>query len=147
MADATGRAWLASAATIMCSTTSPSIRRIPNRIYVSAWSASSQQLGEIFRTRDGGRTWETLPAMHGKSIRAMAMYKGNSNVLVAGALDGVYRTKDGGDTWEHLSPANSPTIKNIESIAVDPKDPNTDLCRNLAPGLEDFRRRRQLAAH
>jgi photosystem II stability/assembly factor-like uncharacterized protein len=97
----------------------------PNKIYVSAWSSSGQQIGEIFRTRDGGASWQTLPAMHGKSIRAMAMFKGNSNVLVAGALDGVYRSKDGGDTWEHLSPANSAEIKNIESIAVDPKDPNT----------------------
>jgi photosystem II stability/assembly factor-like uncharacterized protein len=97
----------------------------PKRIYVSAWSVSSQQIGEIFRTRDGGRTWDALPAMHGKSIRAMAMYKADSRILVAGALDGVYRTKNGGDTWERLSPANSSEIKNIESIAVDPKDPNT----------------------
>jgi photosystem II stability/assembly factor-like uncharacterized protein len=96
-----------------------------NRIYVSAWSVSSQQVGEIFRTRDGGRNWENLPAMHGNSIRALAMYKGNSKVLVAGALNGVYRSKDGGDTWDRLSPANSSDIKNIESIAVDPKDPNT----------------------
>ena len=96
-----------------------------NRIYVSAWSVSSQQVGEIFRTRDGGRNWDNLPAMHGNSIRALAMYKGNSKVLVAGALNGVYRTKDGGDTWERLSPTNSSDIKNIESIAVDPKDPNT----------------------
>ena len=96
-----------------------------DRVYVSAWSSSSQQIGEIFRTRDGGRTWETLPAMHGKSIRAMAMFRGNSNVLVAGALEGVFRTKDGGNSWEHLSPANSPDIKNIESIAVDPQDLNT----------------------
>jgi photosystem II stability/assembly factor-like uncharacterized protein len=96
-----------------------------NHIYVSAWSSSGQQIGEIFRTRDGGANWQTIPAMHGKSIRALAMYKGDSNVLVAGALDGVYRSKDGGDTWERLSPANSADIKNIESIAIDPKDPNT----------------------
>ncbi len=95
-----------------------------DRIYVSAWSVSSQQLGEIFRSRDGGHTWQSLPAMHGKSIRAMAMYKGNSEVLVAGTLDGVYRTNDGGNTWQHLaSPASE--VKNVESIAVDPKDPNT----------------------
>jgi hypothetical protein len=34
-------------------------------IYVSTWSLSSQQIGDIFRTRDGGKNWETLPAMHG----------------------------------------------------------------------------------
>lgn len=99
--------------------------RDSNRIYVSAWSGSSQQIGEVFRTLDGGRTWETLPAMHGKSIRALAMHKGDSKVVVVGALDGVYRSTDGGDTWDRLSPANSADIKNIESIAVDPKDPNT----------------------
>jgi photosystem II stability/assembly factor-like uncharacterized protein len=96
-----------------------------NRMFVSTWSAANQQTGEIFRTRDGGATWQTLPAMHGKSIRAMAMYKANPRILVAGALDGVYRTNNGGDSWERLSPENSAEIKNIESIAVDPKDPNT----------------------
>ncbi|MGA7648167.1 MAG: transcriptional regulator, partial [Terriglobales bacterium] len=45
-----------------------------NRIYVSAWSSSGQQIGEIFRSRDGGRSWDTLPAMHGKSIRALAIH-------------------------------------------------------------------------
>jgi len=94
-------------------------------IYVAAWSLSSQEIGEVFRTLDGGQTWQTLSAMHGKSIRALAMFRGNSSVLVAGALDGVYRTSDGGDTWQRLSPANSAEIKNIESIAVDPQDPNT----------------------
>jgi photosystem II stability/assembly factor-like uncharacterized protein len=97
----------------------------PNHVYVSAWNSSSQQLGDIFRTRDGGRSWEALSAMHGKSIRALAMYKGNPNVLVAGALDGVFRTKDGGNSWERLSAAGSGEIKNIESVAVDPQDPNT----------------------
>ncbi len=96
----------------------------PKHIYVSAWSVSSQQIGDIFRTHDGGKNWETLPAMHGKSIRAMAIFPANSKVLVAGALDGVFRSKDGGDNWERMSPANHADIKNIESIAVDPKDSN-----------------------
>jgi len=95
-----------------------------NIMYVSAWSIQSQQAGEMFRTRDGGKTWQTLPGMHGKSIRAMAMAASDSNILVTGALDGVFRSKDGGDSWERISPANHADIKNIESIAVDPKDPN-----------------------
>ena len=96
-----------------------------NRIYVSAWSVSSQQIGDVFRTRDGGHNWETSPSMHGKSIRAMAIFPANTKVLVAGALDGVYRSKDSGANWERMSPASDAGLKNIESIAIDPKDPNT----------------------
>jgi len=95
-----------------------------NVMFVSAWSVQSQQVGDMFRTTDGGKTWQTLPAMHGKSIRAMAMSASNPNILVTGALDGVFRSKDGGDNWERMSPANHAEIKNIESIAIDPKDPN-----------------------
>jgi photosystem II stability/assembly factor-like uncharacterized protein len=95
-----------------------------NTIYVSAWSVQSQQVGEVFRTRDGGKTWETLPGMHNKSIRALAISASDPNVLVTGALDGVFRTKDGGSNWERMSPAGHAEIKNIESIAIDPKDPN-----------------------
>jgi photosystem II stability/assembly factor-like uncharacterized protein len=95
-----------------------------NIMYVSAWSAQSQQTGDIFRTHDGGKTWHTLPAMHGKSIRAMAMSASNPKVLVAGALDGVFRSNNGGNDWERMSPAGHAEIKNIESIAIDPKDPN-----------------------
>jgi photosystem II stability/assembly factor-like uncharacterized protein len=95
-----------------------------NVMFVSAWSVQSQQVGDMFRTTDGGKTWQTLPAMHGKSIRAMAMSASNPNVLVTGALDGVFRSKDGGDSWERMSPTSQAEIKNIESIAIDPKDPN-----------------------
>jgi len=93
-------------------------------MYVSTWSAQSQQMGDVFRTTDGGKNWQSLPAMHGKSIRAMAMSASNPNVLVAGALDGVFRSNDGGNDWQRISPNGHAEIKNIESIAIDPKDPN-----------------------
>jgi photosystem II stability/assembly factor-like uncharacterized protein len=93
-------------------------------IYVAAWSVENQQTGELFRTEDGGKSWTSLAAMKGKSIRALAIAASDSKVLVAGALDGVYRTRDGGDTWQRLSPLADTQIKNVESIAIDPKDPN-----------------------
>jgi photosystem II stability/assembly factor-like uncharacterized protein len=93
-------------------------------MYAAVWSVENQQVGDIFRTRDGGKTWETLPGMHNKSVRAMALAPSDHAVMVAGALDGVFRSSDGGNTWERLSPANHAEIKNIESVAVDPKDPN-----------------------
>jgi len=96
----------------------------PKKMYVSAWSVDNQQAGDLFRSHDGGMTWEPLPGMHNKSIRAMAIAASDSNVIVAGALDGVYRSNDGGNSWSHISAANAGEIKNIESIAVDPKNPN-----------------------
>jgi photosystem II stability/assembly factor-like uncharacterized protein len=92
-------------------------------IFVSAWSVQDQNSGDIFRTRNGGKDWEALPAMHGKSVRAMAVSASDNKVVVAGALDGVYRSNDGGNNWQRISP-NDGVVKNIESIAVDPKNPN-----------------------
>jgi len=95
----------------------------PNHLYVAAWSVENQQAGDLFYSHDGGKSWETIPGMHGKSIRALSIAPSDSNELVAGALDGVFRTKDGGKSWQKISPAGS-EIKNIESIAIDPKNPD-----------------------
>ena len=94
-----------------------------NKMYAAAWSVENQQAGDLFRSKDGGTTWETTPAMHGKSIRAMAISASDSKTLVAGALDGVFRSTDGGKNWQKISSSNQ-EIHNIESIAVDPKNPN-----------------------
>ncbi|MGB9284629.1 MAG: transcriptional regulator [Candidatus Sulfotelmatobacter sp.] len=92
-------------------------------IFVSAWSVQDQNAGDIFRTHNGGKDWEVLPAMRGKSVRAMAISASDHKVIVAGAIDGVYRSTDGGNNWQRISP-NDGIVKNVESIAVDPKDPN-----------------------
>jgi photosystem II stability/assembly factor-like uncharacterized protein len=95
----------------------------PNKMYAAAWSVENQQAGDLFRSNDGGTTWETTPAMHGKSIRALAIASSDSKTLVAGALDGVFRSTDSGKNWQRISSSNQ-EIHNIESIAVDPKNPN-----------------------
>ncbi|MGH9511576.1 MAG: WD40/YVTN/BNR-like repeat-containing protein [Terriglobales bacterium] len=93
-----------------------------NTMFVAAWSVQDQHAGDVFRSTDGGKTWQILPAMHGKSVRAFAISASDPQVVVAGALDGVFRSMNGGDRWEKISPAGD-EIKNIESIAIDPKDP------------------------
>ncbi|GAC1431299.1 MAG: hypothetical protein NVS9B5_14170 [Terriglobales bacterium] len=95
----------------------------PNTIYVSAWSVNNQQSGDIFRSKDGGKSWQTLPEVHGKSVRALAISASDDKVLVAGALDGVFRSQNGGNGWQKIS-AFTAEVKNVESIAIDPKDPN-----------------------
>ncbi|HEY7095310.1 MAG TPA: transcriptional regulator [Terriglobales bacterium] len=97
----------------------------PDRIYVAAWSVENQQSGDLFKSTNGGKSWEPLDGMHGKSIRAMAIADSDHDVLVTGALDGVYRSNDSGKTWQKISASMQSEIKNVESIAVDPKNPNT----------------------
>ena len=94
-----------------------------NIIYVAAWSIESGG-GDLFRSQDGGHTWQILPGMHGKSIRAFVVAPSNTHILVAGALDGVFRSSDGGDTWARISPENHRELKNVESLAIDPANPD-----------------------
>lgn len=95
-----------------------------NTIYVAAWSVADNTAGDLYRSKNGGKSWEAIPAMHGKSIRALELADANSKVLTIGALDGVFRSTDGGDNWKQMSPAGHADIRNIESLAVDPKDTN-----------------------
>ncbi len=95
----------------------------PSIIYVAAWSLSDHS-GDLFRSQDGGTTWYTLNGMHGKSLRALALAPSNPKIIVVGALDGVYLSKDQGESWFRITPEGHADLRNIESIAIDPKDSN-----------------------
>jgi len=96
----------------------------PRNIYVAAWNAQSPNSdGDIFRSKDGGKTWDLLADVHGKSVRALALAASDPKTLVAGALDGIFRSNDGGDTWIRISPEHHAEIKNVESVAIDPANP------------------------
>lgn len=92
-------------------------------MYVAAWSVE-RNTGDLFRSQDGGRTWQVLPDMRDKSIRALRLAPSDPKIVVVGALDGVFRSRDGGNSFERISPANHAEIKDIESLAVDPNNPD-----------------------
>ena len=93
-------------------------------LYVATWSVQDKEVGDLFRSRDGGNTWQMLPGMHGKSIRSFAMAPSDPKILVAGTLDGIYRSFDAGASWDRISPEHHAEIKNIESVAIDPQNPS-----------------------
>src|SRR5262249_10252373 len=62
-------------------------------MFVAAWNAQLPSSdGDLFRSKDAGKTWEIVADLHGKSLRALSIAASDSKVLVAGALDGIYRS-------------------------------------------------------
>jgi len=97
----------------------------PRNIFVAAWNAQLPSSdGELYRSKDGGKSWEIVPDLHGKSLRALSIAASDPKTLVVGALDGIYRSRNGGHDWERISPENHAEIKNVESVAIDPVNPD-----------------------
>jgi photosystem II stability/assembly factor-like uncharacterized protein len=94
-------------------------------IFVAAWNAQLPSSdGDLYRSKDGGKSWEIVPDLHGKSLRALSIAASDPKILAVGALDGIYRSRNGGHDWERISPENHAEIKNVESIAIDPTNPD-----------------------
>jgi photosystem II stability/assembly factor-like uncharacterized protein len=94
-------------------------------LFVGAWNAQAPNSdGELFRSRDGGKTWDVASDLHGKSLRALAMAASDPRTMVAGALDGIFRSRDGGATWQRISPEKHAELKQVESVAIDPVNPD-----------------------
>jgi photosystem II stability/assembly factor-like uncharacterized protein len=95
-------------------------------IFVGVWR-SYQSDGGLYVSHDGGKSWKTIQALHGQSVRSLAQAPSNANVLVAGTLEGVFRSSDHGATWERISPPPddplSREIHEVESLAIDPHKP------------------------
>jgi photosystem II stability/assembly factor-like uncharacterized protein len=102
--------------------------RNPNTVYAGAWAVARDEQGGVFRSDDGGERWKVLEGTKGLSVRSLAMAPSDSNFLIAGSanddpnLNGVYRSTDAGKKWERISPVGDKEIRNIESVAIDPRD-------------------------
>jgi photosystem II stability/assembly factor-like uncharacterized protein len=94
----------------------------PNTLLVGAWVVDHPD-GGLFISHDAGKTWTTVEAMKGQSIRALTQAPSDPKTLIAGTLKGVFRSEDGGRTWNRITPEGSADLHEVESIAIDPKDP------------------------
>jgi photosystem II stability/assembly factor-like uncharacterized protein len=104
----------------------------------------------VFRTRDGGRTWEKVLyvddrtgaidlVINRRSPNTLyaAMYekeRSPARLVLGGPASGVYHTTDGGTTWKELDGLPSGNVGRI-GLDISPKNPNvlTAIVENLNP--------------
>lgn len=95
----------------------------PATVYAAAWNADRPD-GGLWVSHDAGRSWSQVKGLRGQSIRAFAQAPSDSRMLYAGTLEGVFRSRDAGASWTLISPPGSREIHEVESLAVDPVDPD-----------------------
>ena len=74
----------------------------------------------VYKTTDGGQTWNLLPGMRNKAVWSLALFPGKPDVIAAGSGDGIYRSLDGGASWTLISAPGNPEFRPVVSLAFDP---------------------------
>jgi photosystem II stability/assembly factor-like uncharacterized protein len=98
--------------------------KISSKIYATTWTrANGSEGGGVYVSQDAGRTWHEK-GLAGHALRALAQAPSDPNVLVAGGLDGVFLSRDSGATWRRISPEGDAELRNIDSLAFDPTNPD-----------------------
>lgn len=96
----------------------------------------------VYRTLDGGVTWQLMGLEGTRNIHRVLIDPRNSNVIYVGAQGsawgespdrGVYKTIDGGKTWKKILYTNTKT--GIGELIMDPNNPN-----KLFAAMWEFRR-------
>jgi photosystem II stability/assembly factor-like uncharacterized protein len=96
--------------------------REQKRIFAAVWYQETGAGGGIFQSQDGGQTWKLL-GLEGETVRALEIAPSQPEELVAGTRSGVFHSTDSGKSWGRISPEGDEELRNVDSIAIDPRDP------------------------
>jgi len=118
----------------------------PKTVWVGTgetWVRNSVSIGDgVYRSTDGGDTWEHLGLEHSERIARIAVSPKDGDVVYVCALGplwstgderGVYKTTDGGKTWTRALFVDDRT--GCADLSMDPQDP-----RVLYAGMWQVRR-------
>jgi photosystem II stability/assembly factor-like uncharacterized protein len=97
--------------------------REASRLYAAVWYQDIAAGGGVFQSEDQGKTWKAA-GLAGEAVRALELIAAQPGALIAGTRSGVFRSHDAGKTWERISPQGDAELQNVDSLAVDPANPN-----------------------
>ena len=92
---------------------------------------SSQYGDGVYRSKDGGKTWEHMGLKDSRHVGRIIVHPTDSNIVYVAALGslwggneerGLYRTRDGGKTWTRLLRPSQFT--GVVEVAMHPNNPN-----------------------
>jgi len=85
----------------------------------------------IYKSLDGGRSWNLLGLEQTRHIHRIIVHPGNSDVVYVGAIGspwgphpqrGVYKTSDGGKSWSQILYSNE--LSGVADMVMDPHNPD-----------------------
>ncbi|HEX8491684.1 MAG TPA: peptidoglycan-binding protein [Pyrinomonadaceae bacterium] len=80
--------------------------------------------GGFFKSTDGGATWREASELKEEALHSMTQSEKNPDMLVVGSNRGIWASMDSGETWEQMNTSSQPGLINVESLAIDPRNPN-----------------------
>lgn len=83
----------------------------------------------LFRSQDGGLTWQSVQAPADGSITALAVHPQDPQTVYAGTARGLYVTRDGASTWEY--------VNGVDGVASSAARGNPDMEQMPAPSIAD----------
>lgn len=108
----------------------------PSIVYVGTGEANHRQSSSwgngMYKTLDGGKTWQHLGLAETHHIGRIVIHPTNPDIVYVAAVGklwgpnkerGVYKTIDGGKTWQQVLFINEDT--GVNDIAIDPQSPGT----------------------
>ena len=108
----------------------------PNVVWVGTGEPQNRQSSPwgdgVFKSMDGGRTWEHMGLRETRHVGSVVIHPRNPDIVWIAAVGhlwgpnperGVYKTTDGGQTWERVLYIDEHT--GAIDLVIDPGDPNT----------------------
>lgn len=96
--------------------------RHPEQLLAAAWFQDVREGGGLYRSDDEGATWNPA-GLSGEMVRTVEQSASTPEIFVAGARSGIFRSVDSARTWQRISPPGDGELRNVDSLAIDPRDP------------------------